>query len=471
MLDLIKILFLASNPTHPDQRHLDLEIKAIRQRIRPTPRAAQIQIEQEWALSPEEIPAALMRHEPHIVHFSGHGDSDGSLVLMHAATQAMQKVTPAVLARVFGALPGRLVCVVLNACFTQVQAAGIAQVIPTVVGMAREVSDEAATAFAAGFYEALAFGKSIKKAFELGCVQLELKGRAAEAATPQLTQKAGVDAARLHLIGTSPSPPGPDPRQVAVWNALTRLDRDSQWHNLKDSVDKGAPNTLVLLHGDSSQGLPVFIERIDRYFATEHRTHCRCVFVPMHKAGSQVVQSSDYSWHLRQALADTLKRHEGSLPELLAEATEEAPLLLILVDSPVGIFRSSDLVPEQVDILRQYLCQDLAADLYETSGICVLLPVETDAEGDPLLGQLRTWLATAAASGAVLRRELKRLCLPTWDEVELYIRNYQPPIANGEEILIALKPVYDRLTAQQTSFTRLAEEIDRLLHRLWKKRP
>lgn len=54
------------------------------------------------------------------------------------------------------------------------QAAAIAESIPCVVGLSRAISDPAAIAFAAGFYEALAFGKTVKEAFDLGVIQLEL---------------------------------------------------------------------------------------------------------------------------------------------------------------------------------------------------------------------------------------------------------------------------------------------------------
>src|SRR6185436_1153486 len=58
--------------------------------------------------------------------------------------------------------------VVLNACYTETQARAIAEHIECVVGMSRAVTDSAAIRFAAAFYQALAFGQSVKTAFELG---------------------------------------------------------------------------------------------------------------------------------------------------------------------------------------------------------------------------------------------------------------------------------------------------------------
>lgn len=200
MKGTLKILFLASNPAGTAPLHLDHEIKAIRQRIRAAAPTAKIQFEQEWAVSPEEIPASLMRHRPHIIHFSGHGNSNGELLMANSATKQAQPIEPAVLAQLFCLLPDNIICVVLNACYTQTQAISIAESIPVVVGMSRAVTDEGAIAFAAGFYEALAFGRSIKTAFQLGCLQLGLTGRITEQMTPHLTEKTGSDATGIYPV-------------------------------------------------------------------------------------------------------------------------------------------------------------------------------------------------------------------------------------------------------------------------------
>jgi len=66
--------------------------------------------------------------------------------------------------------------------------------------MSRAVSDEAAIAFASSFYEGLAFGRSVKEAFELGVNRLELEG-IGEETTPQLVSRKGVDPASVTLVG------------------------------------------------------------------------------------------------------------------------------------------------------------------------------------------------------------------------------------------------------------------------------
>ncbi|MCB0250100.1 MAG: CHAT domain-containing protein, partial [Anaerolineae bacterium] len=52
----------------------------------------------------------------------------------------------------------------------------IAQHIDCVVGMSEEIGDTDARAFAAAFYEALAYGRSVRTAFDLGRNRIDLYG-------------------------------------------------------------------------------------------------------------------------------------------------------------------------------------------------------------------------------------------------------------------------------------------------------
>jgi hypothetical protein len=65
-------------------------------------------------------------------------------------------------------------CVVLNACYSEAQAKAIAEYIPFVIGMKQAIGDQAAIAFAVGFYRALGAGRSLEEAYEFGCVEIQL---------------------------------------------------------------------------------------------------------------------------------------------------------------------------------------------------------------------------------------------------------------------------------------------------------
>ncbi len=63
-------------------------------------------------------------------------------------------------------------CVLLNACYSEVQAEAISQHIEYVIGMNSTIGDKAAINFAVAFYDALAAGEEVEFAYDLGCSQL-----------------------------------------------------------------------------------------------------------------------------------------------------------------------------------------------------------------------------------------------------------------------------------------------------------
>jgi hypothetical protein len=79
-------------------------------------------------------------------------------------------------------------CVVINACYSEVQAEAIVKHIPYVIGMDKAIGDKASIEFAVGFYTALGAGESIEFAYEFGCNAVELAG-SREHLTPVLKKK------------------------------------------------------------------------------------------------------------------------------------------------------------------------------------------------------------------------------------------------------------------------------------------
>jgi hypothetical protein len=108
-------------------------------------------------------------------------------------------VSKAALVHLFRILKDNVRVVVLNACHSRPQAEALAETIDCTVGMNRPIGDQAAVVFAASFYRALGFGRSVKEAFELGRAALLLEG-IPEDQTPELLTRPGVDAAGFRLI-------------------------------------------------------------------------------------------------------------------------------------------------------------------------------------------------------------------------------------------------------------------------------
>jgi len=168
----IKILFLAANPLDSDHLRLDEEARAIDEALRESKYRDMFELENHGAVRVEDLRKLLLRHDPHIVHFSGHG-TNTHLILQHADGES-RPVRGDKLADLFGALNGNTRCVVLNACYSEEQAAAIAQQIDFVIGMSDRITDTAARNFALAFYSSLGYGQTLKRAFELGCWEVDI---------------------------------------------------------------------------------------------------------------------------------------------------------------------------------------------------------------------------------------------------------------------------------------------------------
>jgi hypothetical protein len=183
-LEKIKILFLTANPTNTNRLRLDEESRAIDQGLRRAEFRDRFELEQFQAVRVNDLQECLLRYKPHIVHFSGHGSEAGEILLQDSSGLS-RPVSDRSLGRLFSVLKDNIRCVVLNACYSRSQAEAIAAHIDAVVGMSKAIGDEAAISFSASFYQALAYGRDLKTAFELGCIQIDMES-IPEDETPQL---------------------------------------------------------------------------------------------------------------------------------------------------------------------------------------------------------------------------------------------------------------------------------------------
>jgi CHAT domain len=179
----LRILFLASSPVDNHHLRLDQEVREIDLALRQSDFRDRIDLRQHHALRHTDLQAALLRHRPQILHFSGHGEPEG-LCFEDEAGQT-RSIPGSLMARILGVFKKQIRCVVLNACHTQSQAETIAKEIDCVIGMSTAIGDRASTRFSSAFYQALAFGSSVEMAFQLGCAQIDLD-RLQEGDTPRL---------------------------------------------------------------------------------------------------------------------------------------------------------------------------------------------------------------------------------------------------------------------------------------------
>ena len=194
----IKALFIAANPIGTSQLRLDEEIRAIAGKIRAAEHRDLLELVSAWAVRADDLLQLLNEHKPHIVHFSGHGNASGEIALLddNGASKAISKRA---IRALFTTLRDNIRVVVLNACYSQSQAESITEVIDCAVGMSNAIGDRAAIVFAASFYRAIGFGRSIQEAFDQGRTALLLEG-IPEDQTPRLLVRPGVDPSKAHLL-------------------------------------------------------------------------------------------------------------------------------------------------------------------------------------------------------------------------------------------------------------------------------
>jgi formylglycine-generating enzyme required for sulfatase activity len=173
----MKILILASNPRK--DLNLDDEVRLLKRVMERSRDRDQFEVVSEPGVQVEDLQWLLLRHQPQIVHFCGHGSGEAGLIFK-AQEGGERWVRSEALADLFRLNPicSHVRCVLLNACYSEAQADAIVSGIDYVVGMSHEIQDKAAIAFSKGFYLALGEGCSIEDAFEFGknAIQLEITG-------------------------------------------------------------------------------------------------------------------------------------------------------------------------------------------------------------------------------------------------------------------------------------------------------
>jgi hypothetical protein len=197
----ITCLFLAANPQDTPALRLDREIREIEAKIRASDHRDVLKLVSAWAVRPDDLLQMLNVHRPQIVQFSGHSTTTGSIVLENDQGETVI-VSERALQALFTTMKDNIKLVILNACYAEIQARSIASVIDCVIGMSAAITDEGASIFAASFYRAIGFGRSIKAAFDQGVTAL-LLANSSDTEMPQLLTRSGIDPDTVVLIKTN----------------------------------------------------------------------------------------------------------------------------------------------------------------------------------------------------------------------------------------------------------------------------
>jgi hypothetical protein len=157
---------------------LDREIRQIEEAIRRASNRDIFEVKIRTAVRPQDIRRAIAEEKPQIVHFCGHGQEDGSLILEDDGGNN-KPVAPSALASLFQLHADYVKCVLLNACYSEKSAEAISEYINYVIGMNNSILDNPAIAFSEGFYDGLGYISNnqdvFQRAFDEGMVAIQME--------------------------------------------------------------------------------------------------------------------------------------------------------------------------------------------------------------------------------------------------------------------------------------------------------
>ena len=197
------ILFLASNPSGTGKLQLEAEHSRINQKLQDS--ELEVKIKKDVSLS--AFQKYIIQEEPFIVHFSGHGEksdvelkeamtrggldidemesnNDSGIVLFSEDLREAFIVSTDVISRLFRGMVKiqniAINTVIFNSCYSEEQAAAVAEFVPNVIGTSWSVKDKAAIAFSTSFYLGIAEGRNILQSVFLGTTNAMAHGEPPE---------------------------------------------------------------------------------------------------------------------------------------------------------------------------------------------------------------------------------------------------------------------------------------------------
>lgn len=172
-----RILILAANPWDTKPLSLDEEYQRIQDLLESSPLEDEFEVHYYPALRSERLQQRVLKVNPHIIHFSGHGEESG-LLFADPTGEKSHEVSKTALAQLLG-LCKDLKAVFLNACYSANQAEEMVAQVPFLVGMNAAIDDRAAIFFSEGFYTAIFSPKNnldIEQAYQAGLNRMKIEG-------------------------------------------------------------------------------------------------------------------------------------------------------------------------------------------------------------------------------------------------------------------------------------------------------
>jgi hypothetical protein len=242
------VAVFTANPSCTTALDLEGEVRAIATELDAGGLEGVLCFEHLRATTPATVQRALLLTKPTVVQFSGHGRAGRSAparrggrpvrdlvadrerpeeggIMLHGDRDATVKIVSGrALGDLFAKAGATVRLVVLNACHSATQVKAIVEHVDFVVGIDGAITDEAAQVFSVALYRALALGRPIKEAFELGVNALMLEGLDDDVDLPVLRARRGADPTKATLVA---APAAADGVAWDVFIAYAQADREA----------------------------------------------------------------------------------------------------------------------------------------------------------------------------------------------------------------------------------------------------
>lgn len=233
MSDKLKLLLLAANSVDTTDSRASDEIQAIDRAIQGAPLRDTFDIRKEPALRVSDIGPSLLKHNPTILHISGHSRETEGLVLENDLGH-VAKVQCAQLMDVLLSAGTNLQLVFFGFCHSADCAEAMSMRIDFVLGIKGELQVESSLAFTPAFYAALASGSPIREAVAYGKSILGLEKLPGADAIVLLVRD-GADATKSAVKLNARDGELKSILQRAVLGTGSEMDRS----NLRKAIDDG----------------------------------------------------------------------------------------------------------------------------------------------------------------------------------------------------------------------------------------
>lgn len=170
-----RVLAVFASPRGASALRLGEEDRALRACLAQARHGDRVRLRVCHAVTIDDLRRALLEESCDILHYSGHGNRQGIVF----ETESGRPFVPPMqaIAELLADYTPPMRCVLLNACESDGQSERLTALgLPYTIGMRAPISDCGSIAFTRGFYDAIASGLPVDRAYREGCHSLALAG-------------------------------------------------------------------------------------------------------------------------------------------------------------------------------------------------------------------------------------------------------------------------------------------------------